>query len=358
MPYKTTKRNKQVVIATVMVAGQRRQKTFPGQTKTVWRKAIVWENRKKKELRSTGREKTVREWMDEYLSFAAVKFKGRNTLSAKTAALQKIVAFCGADMMAANITVADCLKHLRQQAVLRTNNAANRDRKELAAAWEFGRKYSGFSPVNPFRFVDKFPEERHPRYVPPMDDFLKVLHRATGQDFVMLMVFLCLAPRRSEVFGIKRSDIDFVNKRIKIWTRKRKGGNLEYDWLPIVDGLLPILKKWLIVRKKTKSKYPHIFLSRSGKPFIERADFMGRICRQARVKKFGFHGIRHLTAVYLYHHGEKTQTIQLILRHLDPRTTSKYLKKIGPEEGRTGLDKITTGLKPVISTGLAQLDEL
>ena len=150
---------------------------------------------------------------------------------------------------------------------------------------------------------------------------------------------------------MKRVDIDFENKRIRFWTRKRKGGNLESDWLPAIDILVEALRDWLPKRKAMKTKNrSHVFVSpRTGESFKARSGFLKGLCVKTGVHRFGFHAIRHLTALFLYYNGETTQTIQMILRHKDPRTTSKYLKRIGVEEGRKGLSKISDKLKQVIS---------
>jgi integrase len=85
--------------------------------------------------------------------------------------------------------------------------------------------------------VDKFPEVRFPRYVPPQEHFEKVLAHAQGQDRVMLMAILYLAARKNEIFRLQWKDVDFVNNRARLWTRKREGGNLEPDWVPLAGEL-------------------------------------------------------------------------------------------------------------------------
>ncbi len=77
---------------------------------------------------------------------------------------------------------------------------------------------------NPFQEVMKFREERQPRYIPPEADFWKIYNTAEGQDKVMLAAFLYLAARRKEIFNLKWSDVDFENKRVRLWTQKRQGG--------------------------------------------------------------------------------------------------------------------------------------
>jgi hypothetical protein len=65
--------------------------------------------------------------------------------------------------------------------------AANKERKNLAAAWTYGGRYlDGFLTVNPCGAIEKFPETAHARYVPSKQDFWKVVAVAEGQDRALL----------------------------------------------------------------------------------------------------------------------------------------------------------------------------
>ena len=164
--------------------------------------------------------------------------------------------------------------------------------------------------LNPILSIKKFPEKREPRYVPPEEDFWKVFELTSGQDRVMLLTFLHLAARRSEVFHLKWSDVGFSSKRIRLWTQKREGGNQECDWLPMTTELRSVLLKWWEERlAQTTADKDHLFLCLDefffceeyyGEPFKHRQHLMKRLCEKASVKPFGFHAIRHLSASILY----------------------------------------------------------
>ena len=68
---------------------------------------------------------------------------------------------------------------------------------------------------------------------------------------------------------------------------------------------------------------------------------MRRLCDKAKVPRFGFHGIRHLSASILFNAGHDLGVIQAILRHRSPSTTERYLKSIGLERVREALESLS-----------------
>ena len=59
------------------------------------------------------------------------------------------------------------------------------------------------------------------------------------------------------------------------------------------------------------------------------------------MKPFGFHSIRHLTASTLYKMGVTIADIQSVLRHQSATTTAKYIKSLGREGVRPGLEALS-----------------
>jgi integrase len=92
-----------------------------------------------------------------------------------------------------------------------------------------------------------------------------------------------------------------------------------------------------------------MFLASDGRPFRVRQHFMRRLCEKAKVKVFGFHAIRHLTASILYRKGHSLSHIQAVLRHKNPTTTSRYLRSLGLEQVREALEEGLKGPARVIA---------
>ena len=68
---------------------------------------------------------------------------------------------------------------------------------------------------------------------------------------------------------------------------------------------------------------------------------MSGLCEKAKVKRFGFHSIRQLTASILYNLGYEVAVMQAILRHKSPNTTERYLKTHGIEKVRDALENLS-----------------
>lgn len=284
-------------------------------------------------------------WSLAYLDFAKVKFV-RKTYNEKVKAFKELFQVIEPTLLVDEMTTAMAMKNAQVQYENRSGYAANKDRKNLLAAWAWGTKY--FTPLlpreNPFA-IDKMPEVRRPRYVPSIEDFWKVCTLAEGQDKVMLKACIFLAARRGELFRLKTSDLDFKDNQVRLWTRKREDGAWEFDWLPMVEDLKESFKWWLDSRE-VSSEFVFVCVDKTdftreyyGKPFTNRQHFLGRLCEKAEVRKFGFHGIRHLTATELYRRRRSVAEIQRILRHTNPNTTVKYLKSLGVDGIRPVMDE-------------------
>jgi integrase len=279
---------------------------------------------------------SLAEWAEEYLTFAREKFS-KKSYDEKRLALREFFKTVNPKLEPTMLTSIVVLKHFNAQAKGRSGYAANKDRKNLIAGWNWAIKYiSGWPKENPFAGTDKQPAVESPRYIPPLEDFWKVYDwLPAGQDKVMLFTFLHTAARRGELFALKWNEVDFSKKRLKLWTRKRRGGNLEFDWVPMTDELVEKLHWWY--ENRTFPDTENVFVCESqvpcqgdlrGKPFMFRQRWMKEICARAGVEHFGIHAIRHLSASSLDDAGYPITIIQGILRHKNANTTAKYLHKL------------------------------
>jgi integrase len=100
---------------------------------------------------------------------------------------------------------------------------------------------------------------------------------------------------------------------------------MEYAWVPLTTELYDALEN-----HKRQSVSGFIFTNaRTGQRYSRRSIYMQCLCERAGVKPFGFHAIRHLSATILAHEGLDIPTVQAMLRHKNPNTTARYIKRLG-----------------------------
>lgn len=351
-----------------MVKGIRRDQLFPDDSKASFRAAATWEQETRQALIKEAAQPatptvslSIEKWLQDYLDDAKLRYV-KKTYREKKSAFERLAKIpeIQSDTPVESLTIKICRVFLAQQCQSRSGYAANKDRKNLSTAWEWGRANFDDWPKgkNPFRQIPKFPETRQARYVPHEADFWSVYEISKGQDKVMLLAMLHLAARKSEVFRLTIHDLDFKNSQIRLRTRKRMGGHLEEDWIPMTDKLKAALIDWIQIRMAVPGiDKLHVFVCLDeqpccepyyGKPFKQRRHLMARLCKAAEVPHFGFHAIRHLTASILYQAGEPVAVIQAILRHKSPNTTERYLHKLfGNDRTRSALEKLNGPAKVI-----------
>lgn len=319
MPCKVRKKGAVKWLASVMREGNRRQKVFDTRAE-----ALEWEVEQRKTPQSFTTPTASLTMLDlgtEYLDYSQ-KFAAR-TLWEKKAAFKALFKAVNPETDPIKVTPGQALKALQAVAKNQSGHAANKMRKNLVAAWNWGTKYMGLPKVNPF-LIDKFPENRCPRYVPSESDFWKAFDAANPYDQRMLLAYLNTAARKRELFDLTWSDVDFANRRVRLWTAKREGGAKEFDWIPMTDDLIQALTEQReAVRGNLVFPDPD-----TGEAFTSRQHYLQRLCKRAGVERFCWHSIRHLSASILIQNGVPLPTIQRILRHKNLTTTQRYVHEL------------------------------
>jgi len=291
--------------------------------------AEEWE-RKKREVLSEQPEEpapghlTLAQFAQLYLEQARGRFSAK-TVWEKEHAFQLLFDSISPETDVFHLHKGLVLSHFARQARSRSGNAANKDRKNLVAAWSWAAQHiPSFPGLNPF-LTDRFPEKRCPRYVPPEKDFRAVLRRAeTDQDKVMLLCFLHLAARRNELFRLRCDDVDLDRRQVRLCTRKRRDGSEHFDWLPMSSKLSAAMSEHLACISG-----PWVFPDpQTDQPYVARQQWLARLCRKAKVKEFGLHGIRHLSASILVAKKVSLLDVKGILRHKNLTTTQRYVHRL------------------------------
>ena len=312
----------------VQRAGLIRQKLFDTKAEALaWevemRALPTWDESQVEALTPT-QTVTALQWSKEYLDAVKDRKMCDKTYGEKVSAFRRLFKVYPKLAPVELITVAHAYEIMKRRAKDVSGYAANKDRKNLTAAWGWGTKFLGLPDKNPFKSVDRFGEERQPRYVPSEQDFWKVYAvTETTQDRVMLLAYLHTAARRSEILKLRWDDVDLTNSKLRLWTRKRKDGSLEADWITMTHDLREALAK----HKQTANSV-FVFSRERGQRYTARQHWLRYLCGLAGVKYFSLHAIRHLTASILDQAGMELTVIQAILRHKSATTTARYMHSL------------------------------
>lgn len=207
-----------------------------------------------------------------------------------------------------------------------TNHNYNKERTELMVLFTW-RHRRLMIPSNPVVLVDKLSVQIPKKKIPTPQEMAKIL-LAAGKHRPLLLVLFHTMGRIGEILRLRWEDVNFQEKAIRLWTRKRQGGNLEFDWLPMNEDLEEVL--WGLWQKRKSEEW--VFGSHlTGSNYINRFTLMRNICQRAGIPRYGYHTIRHFVASYLFDKKKVSlPVISKLLRHKNLQTTERYLQAIDP----------------------------
>lgn len=211
---------------------------------------------------------------------------------------------------------------------------ANRHLRLIKALFNHGIDREWFT-YNPAGKVKKFPVAKVRKYVPPVEDVLKVLSLAKKEDRLYILLIIHTLARVGEINQLKWEDVK--EDHLTLWTRKARNSDLTPRDIPLNETLkavieqIPKVGEYVFMNKRTK------------KPYDYRDKFMVNLCKTAKVKNFTYHCLRHLGASILSAEGAGLTDIQAILGHQRATTTDNYLQSLkgGTKEAVKILDRIS-----------------
>lgn len=196
---------------------------------------------------------------------------------------------------------------------------ANKHLKMLKALFNHGIKRDWFS-YNPAGKIEKYPEDKNRKYIPPKEDILKVLAIAEESRSYLLAIIHTMG-RVREINRLKWTDIH--EGYLVLTTRKARNSSVKQRHIPINAVLKEVLEQipktgeYVFINPTTKTKYDY------------RSKLLKRLCERAEVKEFTFHCLRHFGASMLADQGEPLTAIQALLGHDRATTTDIYLQDLG-----------------------------
>ena len=288
-------------------------------------KAREWETGERERLRKLAYQSDSLHFgdlADEYISHCQARMQ-KNTLRQKHFVYKSFLTFIEGDRQIAEVTTKQIADYLRDRSVQGGNKAANRDLRDIKAMYNWGIKQEIIDIKNPCRKIENFPEDLYIPYVPPQEDIDKIRMAANPDERDFIEVVYHAIARKIEIKRLTWSDVNFEQRWIRLYTRKRRGGQLEPVYKPMNKTLYGILyTRW---KRRDKSD-PHVFQYNQD----HLNHMMGNLCKKACVKHFGFHAIRHHVASVINDSRKASmKQIQGLLGHKRQSTTEEYLHFIG-----------------------------
>jgi integrase len=231
-----------------------------------------------------------------------------------------------------------------------SNYTANKDLRYLRATFNFGVK-SGAISANPTHGIPFLPVEKKVKYVPSKEDVAAVILAADPDTQDYLRTIKETMARVSEINRLTWADVDFKQRSVVLYTRKKKGGHLTPRKVPMTNKLFQILSRRYQNRDKEKPwVFWHRYWSKTGGdwvagPYKDRKRIMKNLCQKAGVPYFRFHALRHFGASTLDNANVNIGAIQRLLGHENRSTTEIYLHSIGEaeREAMRVFEKMTRG---------------
>ena len=201
------------------------------------RKAAKWEKEERERLMNPTTDMALLTLCNKYLDYAS-KFQPK-VYDEKNSVCKRIIKAWGKNFPVSEITAEMAEIYLREQKNKRSANASNKDRKNLKAMWNKAKVYG--IKYNPFDETEKYAHDTGPQYTPPIEDVLRLLAVAKRQERIFLDCYLQTGARRSEIFRMLWTDVDFDRRTVRLGTRKTKDGSMSYRTIEMSDDLYETL---------------------------------------------------------------------------------------------------------------------
>lgn len=175
----------------------------------------------------------------------------------------------------------------------------------------------------------------------------------------LILLALGTGLREGELLGLKWSDIDFINKELKVERSIKQvsiinsDGSREYKTIiqtpksknsirtvPIPSSLIPILKEQDLQQKYANNDF--VFTTETGN-LIDARNLLRsykRLLKNAGIPYKKFHALRHTYATKLFEANVPLKTVQTLLGHSDISITANIYTHVMPKEKIEAAEKL------------------
>lgn len=313
------------------------------QTCDTLKQAQEWENeiryKRDRNLNIQTSPVSIEMMFEAYLSFAASKGRGSNTLRAAKQRFHAYIKpfFHGFDMRTVEINeIEQFLKICRERGMGgRTNplSAAtcNRIRSLLAVFYAVSvkkRYFNGAFTINPFDAIEPMIEERPPIVYWTLEEKEKALKANRNSHYYpFLLTCLFTGLRVGEAVAMSEQQID---RTIHLLTIDRQYNESEKRVVFTTKGRK--VRHVGLTEEVGEVLYPHqgkefLFSRPDGAPLLPnyvRQFVMPELCERAGVKDIGPHGLRHTFSAHYLMNGGTLWDLSKILGHSTVKITESY----------------------------------
>ena len=253
-----------------------------------------------------------------------------NTFSYKKTVLNRFKAFFNETLLFDEITRQDVKDFLKNIAKKITPKSANKHRIELSSFWSWCQ-VEGYATSNLPRQIEAYSVTKSARYIPKQEHISKALKNASQFERDFITALLHTAGRISELREATWEDIDLDGNTIRLWTSKRRGGDREPRTIAMSKTLHEIFSRLSEQRQEGET---HVFINPlTGTGYTRQSreikKLFHNVCKKAEVPLFTAHSLRHYVAT----HFNDPRRAQLVLGHMNIRTTEIYLHELGVDRG-------------------------
>jgi len=163
-----------------------------------------------------------------------------------------------------------------------------------------------------------------------LDEIQALLKACSNSIRPIVVTALNTGMRRSELFNLKWSDVDFINRKITVLNSK----NNESRIIPINQTLYEEL---FALSQVARGDY--VFTRKHGRPLKDVKRGFSSALKRAGIKNFRFHDLRHTFASHLVMQGVDLRTVQQIMGHKDIKMTMRY-SHLSPDYIQKAVEKL------------------
>jgi integrase len=178
----------------------------------------------------------------------------------------------------------------------------------------------------------RMPHIKFLRCPPARTDYLTVaecealLARSSGQLGEMLLMALRTGMRQGEIRGLQWSSIDWENRHLTVRHSLYDRNKALVAPKSNRERHIPVATELYIALSKRRRASGYVFTNPDGGPFTcyraRRA--LAALCRQAGIRKIGWHVLRHTFATQLTLRGIPLTVVKELLGHSSITTTMRY----------------------------------